>query len=189
MKKSSSPKNSQLSTFNSQFFNGAGFTLIELLVVMAVLGVMASAILYIIDPIGQIQKANDSKRKSDLEQLQRTLEVYYNDNGSYPLHSVAPDPLYRIKPATGYIEWGSTWTSYNTTLPKDPAPSTRNYVYFAGTNGQSYWIYASLQRSSDPQACNGGAACTNAAANGLSAACGSGVPICNYGVSSPNVSL
>lgn len=147
---------------------------------------MAAGLMYLIDPLGQIQKANDAKRKSDLEQLQRTIETYYNDNGSYPPHSVAPDPLYRIKPSTGYIEWGSTWAAYNTTLPKDPTPSTRNYVYYASSNGQSYWIYASLQRNSDPQACNGGAACSSLSTNSIpGTACGQ---TCNFGVSSPNVS-
>lgn len=160
---------------------------------MAVLGVMASAILYIIDPVGQFQKANDVKRKSDLEQLQRTLEVYYNDNGKYPDYSVAPDPLYRIKPPTGYIEWGSTWTAYNTTLPKDPTLSARNYVYYASADGQSYRIYANLEKSGDPQLCSpldANGECSGIAANTITAnSCGSspGKP-CNYGASSPNVS-
>lgn len=147
---------------------------------------MAAGLLYLLDPLGQIQKANDAKRKSDLEQLQRTLETYYNDNGQYPAHSVTPDPLYRIKPPTGYIEWGTSWIAYNTKLSIDPSSSTRNYVYFAGSGGQSYWIYASLERSSDTQACNSGAACASLSTNFiLSTACGQ---ICNYGVSSPNTS-
>lgn len=147
---------------------------------------MAAGLLYLIDPLGQIQKANDAKRKSDLDQLRTTLEVYYNDNGRYPDYSADPDPLfYRIKPAGGYIDWGSAWTAYNVTLPKDPA-SAQNYVYFASVDGQSYWLYASLQRSSDPQACNGGAACSSLSTNSISStACGT---TCNYGISSSNVS-
>src|SRR3989344_7286755 len=144
---------------NTKYFfwrknSSTGFTLIELLVVISIIGIMAVGLMYLIDPLGQIAKANDAKRKSDLEQLQRTLETYYNDNGQYPPHSVAPDPLYRIKPPTGYTEWGSVWTAYNTTLPKDPTPSTRNYVYFAGSNGQSYFLYANLEKSGDPQLCS-----------------------------------
>ena len=154
---------------------------------------MATGLLYLIDPLGQIQRANDAKRKSDLDQLKTTLEVYYNDNGRYPAYSADPDPLfYRIKPATDYIEWGTSWTAYNITLPKDPV-STRNYVYFATADGQSYWLYASLEKSGDPQLCSpldANGECLSIATNGIAAnSCGSspGKP-CNYGVSSPNVS-
>ena len=167
--------------------------MVELLIVIGVIGVMAAGLLYLLDPLGQIRKANDAKRKSDLEQLQRTLEVYYNDNGKYPVYSVAPDPLYRIKPPTGYIEWVSVWTSYNTTLPKDPTPSARNYVYYASsTDGQSYFLYASLEKSGDPQLCsplNVNGECPSITTNGITAnSCGPspGKP-CNYGASSPNV--
>ena len=172
--------------------NSTGFTLIELLIVVGIIGIMAAGLMYLIDPLGQIQKANDAKRKSDLEQLQRTLEVYYNDNGKYPSSSTTA-PTYRLYPNSVLYDWGSVWTPYNTTLPIDPTSSTRNYVYYASLNGQSYWIYASLEKSGDPQLCspldiNG--ECSGIAANGITAnSCGSspGKP-CNYGVSSPNVS-
>ena len=170
--------------------------MVELLIAIAVLGIMAAGLLYLIDPLGQIQKANDARRKSDLEQLQRTLEVYYNDNGIYPPNSSSGNygtsPFctgnnYRILPTTSTCyEWGTVWTAYNTTLPKDPK-SSRNYVYYS--TGQSYWLYASLERGSkDSQVCNPDNntetddACTNAPAD---ATCGS---VCNFGVSSPNTS-
>ena len=158
---------------------------------------MATGLLYLIDPLGQIQRANDAKRKSDFDQLKTTLEVYYNDNGKYPPSSgsdVTPPctGTYRINPSTGCIEWGTSWTAYNITLPKDPA-STRNYVYFATADGQSYWLYASLEKSGDPQLCSpldANGECLSIATNGIAAnSCGSspGKP-CNYGVSRPNVS-
>jgi len=152
---------------------------------------MAAGLLYLIDPLGQIQKANDAKRKSDLEQLQRTLETYYNDNGKYPPSSgnaVIPpcSGTYRINPPTGCMEWGISWTAYNTKLPIDPTSSARNYVYYATTDGQSYRLYASLQKSGDPQLCfpSTGAVCTNASGFGVNG-CGG---VCNFGVSSPNTS-
>ncbi|OGK36862.1 hypothetical protein A3F03_00745 [Candidatus Roizmanbacteria bacterium RIFCSPHIGHO2_12_FULL_41_11] len=146
---------------------------------------MAAGLTYLIDPLGQIQKANDAKRKSDLEQLQRTLETYYNDNGKYPdTTGSTVSPYYRLYPSSVSYDWDSTWTAYNTKLPKDPS-STRNYVYYS--TGQSYWIYASLQRSSDPQACSGGAACSSLNGMGFPSATSCG-QTCNYGVSSPNTS-
>ncbi len=161
---------------------------------------MAAGLLYLIDPLGQIQKANDAKRKSDLEQLQRTIEGYYSDNGKYPPSSgstvIAPcTGTYRINPPTGCIEWGNSWTAYNTTLPIDPTSSTRNYVYYASADSQSYWIYASLEKSGDPQLCrslNGYDECSNITSNITSyvvKSCGpSTSKPCNYGVSSPNTS-
>ncbi len=61
-----------------------GFTLIELLVVIAIIGVLASGVLVAINPLEQIKKARDAQRKQDLAQIQKPLEVYYNDNGRDP---------------------------------------------------------------------------------------------------------
>ncbi|OGH13431.1 MAG: hypothetical protein A3H50_00075 [Candidatus Levybacteria bacterium RIFCSPLOWO2_02_FULL_37_10] len=150
---------------------------------------MAVGLMYLIDPLGQIAKTNDARRKSDLEQLQRTLEVYYNDNGKYPATTGSTvSPYYRLFPSSVLYDWGSVWTAYNTTLPKDPT-SARNYVYFARSDGQSYWLYANLQAPADPQKCSG-SECPSITTNVITAnSCGPspGKP-CNFGVSSPNVS-
>lgn len=149
-----------------------GFTLIELLVGISILATLAAAILVTLNPITQTEKANDAKRKSDLSQVQRAIEIYYQDTGQYPSSLPA---------------WGSPWvvssTTYIALLPKDPKGG-KTYVYNSppASNGQTYYLYASLDRQGkDPQACfKTGAVCTNA--TGLS--CGSG--ICNFGLSSSN---
>jgi len=150
-----------------------GFTLIELLVVVGILGILAATLLATINPLGQIQKSNDAHRKGDLESVQRALELYYNDTGSYPAS----------------LNWGNPWQPYIAKLPKDPV-STYSYVYFS--TGQAYYLYAHLERgSNDEQACTGGQ-------NGACPAFGQGIPnfpnssacgaVCDYGVTSPNVS-
>jgi prepilin-type N-terminal cleavage/methylation domain-containing protein len=140
----------------------AGFTLIELLVVIALIAILATSVMTLLNPVGEMQKALDSKRKSDLAQLQRTLELYYHDKGLYP-------------PA---LNFGSPWQPYSPKLPNDPNPA-KNYAY--KSTGQTYYMYTSLDRGSkDKQTCNNGAVCLNA--GGLS--CGG---VCNYGVSSSNV--
>ena len=59
-----------------------GFTLIELLV--------AATIIALLTAIGVVSYANinkrsrDTKRKSDIEQIRSSLEMYRADNGSYP---------------------------------------------------------------------------------------------------------
>jgi len=162
-----------------------GFTLIEMIVVIAVLGILAVVALASINPFAQLQKSNDAKRKTDLESLQHALEIYYQDNNKYPVSSAN----FQIMSGSTTVTWGSAWQPYMATLPKDPILAN-TYVYYSppSSNGQTYYLYANLQRGMyDPQACNKGNACTTiGSAAGFPAvtACGG---TCNYGVSSSNV--
>lgn len=155
-----------------------GFTLIELLIVIAVIGILAAGVTALVNPVAQFQKANDSRRKSDLSQIQRAFETFYQDNGKYPAYSTT-EPIYRIVGLDGSaVNWGLPWTPYMGTLPKDPS-SSKKYVYYSTANGQTYYIYASLDRE------------VNVLSHFPSDAnCSSGAVVieCNYGVSSPNVS-
>lgn len=168
------------------FRRTTGFTLVELLVVVGIIGILVAAALLVLNPITQFQKANDAKRKGDLSQVQRALEIYYHDLGKYPQSSSGYKIIYNGNTAS----WGSNlFTPYMIKLPTDPI-SNRTYVYFStpANNPQSYYLYSSLERPNDPQLCNKGSACASLANNGISSsACGSGV-VCNYGVSSSNVS-
>ncbi|HVZ58754.1 MAG TPA: type II secretion system protein GspG [Patescibacteria group bacterium] len=168
-------------------FKAPGFTLIELILVTGILAIFAVGLMAIINPSSQIFKANDARRKSDLAQIQRALEAYYQDNGRYP--SSSSNHIF----TTVQINWGSSWEPYMSVVPKDPSAS-RNYVYFASSDGQSYVLYASLEKGTDAQACNGGNPCKSL--NGATVpgnsmiipvttnACGG---TCNYGVASPDI--
>lgn len=169
---------------NSDSFYGksSGFTLVELLTVVGIIGILIIGALTVINPIAQFQKANDAKRKSDLSQIQKALEVYYQDNGKYP-----PVSSYKIVRLDGTTaDWNTQFTPYMSTLPKDPKIQ-QTYIYFVSSNRQSYWLYASLENNTDRQFCNGPGnpnPCGSLATNGIPAnACGQ---TCNFGVSSPN---
>lgn len=147
---------------------------------------MSIFLISVLDPFVQIEKSRDAKRKQELAQLQRTLEAYYNDNNSYPPGSGAVNPTYRLNPSPLLLEWGDSWPAYNTKIPKDP-DSSRLYLYTVTSDGQTYRIYASLERgANDSQVCKAdGSACTNVP---VSTYCGTGSQVCNYGISSPNSS-
>lgn len=151
---------------------------------MAILSILSLGVISILNPSAQFQKANDTRRKADMAQIQKALEAYYGDNGRYPPNYSSSD--YRIKGLDGnVVSWGSPWQPYMDVLPKDPKNS-KNYVYFSSSDGQSYFLYASIDRVTDSSVCNGGAACNSLATNGIpAAACGD---TCNFGLSSPNVS-
>jgi len=159
-------------------FYSRGFTLIGFIVAVTIIGILTVGVIVFLDPSAQLQKSRDAQRKSDLSEIQKALEVYYQDNNNYP---VVTGGSY----ALGDGGWATPWLPYMGTVPRDPSP-LQNYVYYS--SGQSYYLYASLERGSeDPQECNSGNACASLSGNNIPATqCGG---ICNYGVSTPDVSI
>lgn len=147
--------------------NHKGFTLVEVLITIAILSILTVGVLTLINPVGEVKKGLDAKRKSDLAQIQRLLELYYHDNGEYP-------------PS---LPFGESWDTYSKKLPNDPSPP-KKYAYGSSTDRQFYYLYASLDQGiSDKSVCKSdGTVCDNA----LGLSCGESADICNYGVSSSN---
>lgn len=168
-----------------------GFTLIELITAIGVLAILTSVVIAAINPLEQFRKSADSRRKSDLAQIQRGLEVYYQDYGRYPASGTGDNvnKICKDLECATIVDWGDDFRPYMDVLPVDQN-GAKNYAYWVdeSNGGQSYALYASLDRGGkDPQACNGGGICTNAIGHGALNADISCGGVCNYGVSSSNI--
>lgn len=143
-----------------------GFTLIELLAVIGIIGVLVTVTIVALNPFGQINKARDAQRKSDLKQIQTSLELYYQDNDAYPLD----------------VSWMTDLVN-GKYLPKpleDKAAPSKVYHY--EQSGTGYYLFASLDNDNDTQKCtSSGTPCND------TTKCGTG-GACTYGVSSSNLS-
>jgi type II secretion system protein G len=131
---------------------GRGFTLIELLVVVAIIGMLASIVLANISKARA--NARDAQRAAQVGEIQKVLEMYYLDHGSYPLsyHEVtlpAGCPTYDIV-STDPCAWPAfqnTLAPYIRSLPLDPINNASYYYhYFSGYYGPlGQWYYFTYQ--------------------------------------------
>ncbi|HQB76688.1 MAG TPA: prepilin-type N-terminal cleavage/methylation domain-containing protein, partial [bacterium] len=60
-----------------------GFTLIELLVVIAIIALLST--LSVVALNNARVKSRDARRLSDIKQIRTALEMYFNQNNSYPI--------------------------------------------------------------------------------------------------------
>ena len=62
------------------------FTLLELLIVIAIIAVLSTVVIFALDPGEMMAKARDTKRLTDLAQLEKAIIVYLsegNKNSSF----------------------------------------------------------------------------------------------------------
>ena len=145
-----------------------GFTLLEMLVVMAIIAILAAATSG--NFFSSLAKGRDSRRKQDLQAISKALEMYYNDNRSYPNPTIIS-------------KWGEPFPHptvasiiYMQQIPADPLYPGFTYCYISDSGGTYYKLYAHLDNNSDPQIIP-------------TVACPAGGAIkYNYGISSVNTS-
>ncbi len=138
-----------------------GFTLIELLVVVSIISLLASVILSSLSTARS--KARDSKRISEIRQIQKAFELYYDKYGIYPDSSWV-----NSCDAAWTTVLGAALSEF-IKIPVDPTnncpsgagvhadPSGKNYDYFAsgyypagGRPGQWYMLFVGLENQNIP---------------------------------------
>ena len=106
-----------------------GFTLIEILVAVVILSTLIAGVLFSINPFGQISKAQDAARESDIKQVKVALDLYYHDNNCYPTQSIGI-PFGK--------EWSDTDSRGNKTIYMKQAPQDPKCTDTTGTNCYRY---------------------------------------------------
>lgn len=105
-----------------------GFTLIELIVSVTIIAVLT--VVGIVSFSGSNQKARDSKRMADMENIRMALELYRQSTGS-------------TYPSTNDYENGILVPDYIAQIPTDPKGVS--YTYTPAANGYTYILEIDLE--------------------------------------------
>ncbi|MDD2646987.1 MAG: prepilin-type N-terminal cleavage/methylation domain-containing protein [Patescibacteria group bacterium] len=128
------------------------FTLIELLVVVAIIGLLSAIALTSVSTASA--KARDVRRIGDLNQFSKTLDLYLNTNGVYPIWAsggCTSDPYNPL--ITALIN-----STYLSSLPTDPNSSKYCYYYISDSTGINYKLAVYLERDTASASSDNGTA-------------------------------
>ena len=119
-----------------------GFTLIELLVVIAIIGLLST--LAVVALGSAREKARDSKRLSDLKQMQSALELHYTEKNAYPTQAESAalgEGNYSCLNVDGFGATGCA-NAFTAQIPVDPGSGVYQYT---SVDGSTYAIGATLE--------------------------------------------
>lgn len=117
-----------------------GFTLVEILIAMTLVVILAITMTSAFNPILNIDKAGDARRKKDLNRIKTAFEEYYNDKGQFP-NSLLTDELNsktNCDSSTVFSPWLVPW-------PCDPSGNP----YYVVTNNNWFEVYVNLKNRKD----------------------------------------
>jgi prepilin-type N-terminal cleavage/methylation domain-containing protein len=120
-----------------------GFTIVELLIVIVVIAILAAIV--IVAYTGIQDKAKFAQKRTDIENLQKLVEMYYSENGSYP---VTVGWNYQRRDGNNFIP--GIVPQYAGTIPQvtdGPTGSPTNNTYIYTSNGTNYKLMRLYQSS------------------------------------------
>jgi type II secretion system protein G len=114
-----------------------GFTLIELLVVISIIGILSTLAIVSLNNVRS--KARDSKRISDINQIQKALELYSSEQNGYPadtnLTLGAGNGLV-LSQDNGFDSTGGG-SVYMSKVPLNPLSGGSDYIYNSYTSSSA----------------------------------------------------
>ena len=138
--------------FNFTKTNTFGFTIIELLVVISIIGLLSTISVVVLGSARK--KGRDSKRVSDIKQIQTALNLYFDEKGIYPnsdtpitlgigTNLVLCDGGFKETTSSGDCPLGKI---YMTKIPSNPSPNGLSYSYTSpSSNTDTYSLSFALE--------------------------------------------
>ena len=145
------------------------------MIAIVILGVLSALISG--NFITSLKKGRDARRKADLEQIQRALEMYYEDKRAYPTQAAASGFPFGGK----FCETPTCSSNEKIYMQKVPNDPVNSYSYQYQSDGTYYRLFSCIENTLDqgPGVKQTGYTGTN---------CGS-CGVCKYGISSSNTNL
>jgi len=120
-----------------------GFTLIELLVTIVIVGLLVGILLP--NMLDMRLRSRDAKRKSELRELKTALQIYYEDNQTYPANTADIGSSGGVFTSDGIV--------YMPALPEE-------FSYSLNADGEGFLIWATLENLSDQEAADSQSKCS-----------------------------
>ncbi len=153
-----------------------GFTLIELLVVISIIGVLSGIVMVSVQDMRA--KARDARRKQDLAQVVKAVELYNLDYGRYQILNSGWGSATGVGCGCGWFSYEGN-SSYGRSVARalsedggkipiiiDPTGGktsslTSGYAYMFYLRGNGFYVYAKLEKPSerDLATCDANAQC------------------------------
>lgn len=121
-----------------------GFTLVELLVVISIIALLSSIVLASVNTARS--RSRDAQRRLAIRQIQTALELYYHQNGSYPISggATSPNGSWSTSNDSSWITLQTALAPYIISLPTDPKQDSSGSPVVSGASYAMAYSYFSI---------------------------------------------